>query len=107
MLNKKAKAKSDIYFFTKKKYKNFPIVMRRTAKLIKSLLNTKEITQNWVGTFHGASRMSTSNAPERDNINQDEVTKFWGCEMTHLAPQEKELVVMLWQKLKQRRQNTT
>jgi hypothetical protein len=51
--------------------------------------------------------MSTSNAPERDNINQDEVTKFWGCEMTHLAPQEKELVVMLWQKLKQRRQNTT
>lgn len=51
--------------------------------------------------------MSTSGAPERNNINQDEVTKFWGCELTHLAPQEKELVVMLWQKLKQRRQNTT
>ena len=51
--------------------------------------------------------MSTSDAPERNNINQDEVTKFWGCEITHLAPQEKELVVMLWQKLKQRRQNTS
>ena len=50
--------------------------------------------------------MATSGAPERDSINQDEVTKFWGCEMTYLAPQEKELVVMLWQKLKQRRQNT-
>lgn len=51
--------------------------------------------------------MGTSNAPEQNSINQDEVTKFWGCEITHLAPQEKELVVMLWQKLKQRRQNTT
>lgn len=50
--------------------------------------------------------MGTSDAPEQDKINQDEVTKFWGCELTHLAPQEKELVVMLWQKLKQRRQNT-
>ena len=49
--------------------------------------------------------MATSGAPKRDNINQDEVTKFWGREMTDLAPREKELVVMLWQKLKQRRQN--
>ena len=51
--------------------------------------------------------MTTSGAPEQDKINQDEVAKFWGCEITHLAPREKELVVMLWQKLKQRRQNTT
>jgi hypothetical protein len=52
--------------------------------------------------------MDTSGAPEQSSINQinqDEVTKFWGCEITDLAPRDKELVVMLWQKLKQRRQN--
>lgn len=42
---------------------------------------------------------------EMPDINPEEVTKFWGREMTDLAPKQKMLVIGLWQQLKQRRQS--
>ncbi len=42
---------------------------------------------------------------EMNDISPEEVTKFWGREMTDLAPKQKMLVIRLWQQLKQRRQS--
>jgi hypothetical protein len=42
---------------------------------------------------------------EMNDISSEEVTKFWGREMTDLAPKQKMLVIRLWQQLKQRRQS--
>lgn len=40
-----------------------------------------------------------------NQINYQEATKFWGREITHLAPKQKILVIRLWKELQQRRQN--
>ena len=38
-------------------------------------------------------------------ISDQEIAKFWGRELTDLAPKQKILVIRLWQQLQQRRQS--